>query len=334
MAAASTVVVLATYQGARFVEEQLRSVVGQRRPPDHIVVRDDGSTDGTPDLVREVLATSGISYELSVNDRRLGAVGNFAALLAELAAEPRGEIVLLCDQDDRWHERKTATVVAAFGADPAAMAMFSNARLVGEAGEPLDGNVWTRTGFTGSLRRRWDRGDSFGVLLSRNVTPGATLAFRAELLRAALPIPAVGWHDHWMLRVAAAIGRVSIIDEPLVDYRLHSSNVVGLTAPLTLAEKFRRLHGPDPRWPTLVDDAAQLDALAEQLRAAHPAAAGRARQAHLFAQRRIAALSRPRRARAALVAHELASGGYRRYADGLRSALNDVLVSPQGGHAR
>ena len=95
-------VAMCTYNGARFVAEQLESVAAQTRPPSELVVCDDRSTDGTARLVEQFAARAPFPVRLFVNERNLGSTANFgrAVTLAE------GDLVALCDQDDVWRPEK------------------------------------------------------------------------------------------------------------------------------------------------------------------------------------------------------------------------------------
>ena len=97
-------VALCTFNGARYLSEQLASILGQSRRPDQIVVCDDGSEDGSLELATRMLEGSGIDHRVSRNPVRLGPSGNFAHALGSC----EHEIVALCDQDDVWHPAKLA----------------------------------------------------------------------------------------------------------------------------------------------------------------------------------------------------------------------------------
>src|ERR687894_3003245 len=95
-------VAMCTYNGARFVAEQLASVAAQTRPPDELVVCDDGSTDETCRLVEEFAARAPFPVRLFVNERNLGSTRNFGRAVALC----EGDLVALSDQDDVWHPEK------------------------------------------------------------------------------------------------------------------------------------------------------------------------------------------------------------------------------------
>lgn len=250
-------VALCTRNGARFIVEQLRSILDQTELPSEIVVSDDDSTDATLDLVRSTLAAhDGHPIELTVlrNSPPLGVTANFEQ--ASLACS--GELIALCDQDDVWLPERLRAAVDAFVADDALTLLFSDATLIDESGEALPNTVFESIRFTRSERREVQRGEAFRTLIRRNVVTGATAVFRAELLRRAVPFPASWVHDEWLAIIAAAIGRVAFLPIPLIRYRQHSRNEIGARKP-TLRDKIARI--TEPRVQRNARLAARADAL-------------------------------------------------------------------------
>ena len=312
-------VVMATYNGAWHVREQVRSIVHQTRPPDEVVVGDDGSSDATRRIVDAELAAGRVDASTFVNEPRLGPAGNFG----EGIARATGDIVVLADQDDSWRPSKLATIERVFAGNPDAVAVFSDAELVDGEGRRLGRSLWQAVCFTGGLRRRWDRGDQLGVLLNRNVVTGATLAFRAGLRDLALPVPAEAWHDHWLAVLACVRGTVVALPEPLIRYRLHGANTMGVPAHSFRERARQRLYQGDIRTPELarlrdmrsrlgergVDDPTLLEGLDAKI-------------AHVQAR---AGLGAGVGARLVPVTREALLGRYHRYANGSRSIVVDLL---------
>jgi len=307
---------MATWEGARFIGPQLESILSQTRAPDTLLIRDDRSADGTPDLIAEALAGVPFPWHLSVNPVRLGAVGNFSQLLA--AAEC--DIVVLTDQDDLWHPERLSTIEAAL-TRPGIDAVFHNATLIDGEGHHLGGDLWSSVGFTGRYRRMFGR-NPLQLLLNRNVVTGATLAVRRSLLGRALPVGRAAWHDHWLALVAAATGQVFLLDQPLTSYRLHGGNAAGLDAPAMMDKVRARLSRPM----ALTDDINRYTDLAGHLRGIgappHSIQLVDAR-VHVAMQR--ARLPRSSAVRAARVLATLPNGDYWRFGSGLRSAAYDIL---------
>lgn len=114
-----TAVLLATYNGASFLRGQLDSLRAQSAPPDILIVRDDGSTDGTVELLRDYLSHDWtVPATITVNEQNAGWKFNFRELLRDFLAS-EAEAAFFCDQDDAWHREKIAAQLAVLAQDPA-----------------------------------------------------------------------------------------------------------------------------------------------------------------------------------------------------------------------
>lgn len=227
-----------TYNGARFLRGQLDSIAGQSRQPDELVICDDGSSDGTIDIIKRFALSARLPVRLEVNPSNLGSTRNFELAVSRC----RGEIIVLSDQDDVWHKDKLARLESSFVASPSVGGVFSDADVVDEQLNSLGYRLWDRYGFNAKRRRRLIEGRAFQVLLDKNAVTGATLAFRSWLKEWIMPIPACWMHDAWIAAVAAAVSDLRIIEEPLIQYRQHAQNQIGgrkPTVPQFLQTVFR-----------------------------------------------------------------------------------------------
>ncbi|MFT2816920.1 glycosyltransferase family 2 protein [Leifsonia sp. A12D58] len=242
--APSVSVALCTYNGARYIAPQLRSILAQGEQVAEIVVADDGSTDATLDIVRAIAAESkavGSAIEFRILD---GVGGNGVTKNFERAvAACRQDLIALSDQDDIWRTDRLALQLAQFEANDDLSLLFGDARLVDENGEPLGSTLFTTLEVDEDSVAAIHRGEAFDVLLRRNLVTGATVMFRRGLLEAALPFPAEWIHDEWLAIIAAATGRVDLLEHELTDYRQHGSNEIGVREP-TLANKVKRVLQP------------------------------------------------------------------------------------------
>ncbi|GAB3616024.1 hypothetical protein GCM10027416_05810 [Okibacterium endophyticum] len=315
-------VALCTFNGAGYLGEQLRSILNQTTPPDEIVISDDGSTDATLDIVGEVLGAARVHHRVLRNTTSLGVTGNFERAIRET----RGDVIVLCDQDDVWHPDRIERALAEFTDRPDLALLFADARMVDAAGTPLGYRLFDALEISEDDRRLLHGGRGFEVLLRRNLATGATVAFRRALLDVALPFPAEWVHDEWLAILAAATMRVDMLDEPLVDYRQHGRNEIGMREP-SLRQKIGRVlqhRGSRNR-----DIAARTGALVEKLaslgdrvqRADLTAARGKLRIERMRAE-----LPPNRLARVVPVLREARSGDYERYtSQGRREILRDLL---------
>ena len=118
-------VALATYNGERYLGEQLESILRQTRLPDELVIFDDASTDSTPAIVQEFAKAAPFPVRFQINAERLGSTRNFEAAIRACS----GDIIFLCDQDDVWYPDKIARMEERFIKDPEAGAVFTDADL-------------------------------------------------------------------------------------------------------------------------------------------------------------------------------------------------------------
>jgi len=198
-------VALCTYNGGRFLREQLDSIAAQTRLPDELVVSDDRSADGTRQLVESFAAAAPFPVSLHVNEVNVGSTRNFDHAIKLCG----GDVIALCDQDDVWLPEKLRRCEEVFAADADIGLVFSDAEVVGADLSPTGRRLWEWT-FTRGVRRDLRR-DAFGALLRHNIVTGATLAFRSRFKPLALPIPADLHviHDAWIAVVVAAVSRVA-----------------------------------------------------------------------------------------------------------------------------
>lgn len=225
-------VALCTFNGARFLQQQLDSIAQQTRLPDELVIDDDGSTDGTIEIIERFTAAAGFEVSLQVNPERLGVIRNFGAAIARC----RGELIALCDQDDVWLPEKLQYVADYFAAHPAVTAVFTDAYLM--EGQEVNyavkrpGRLWAAISFSKKERRLVASGRAMEVLADRYVVTGATLVFRRELLREVLPMPTNAppdlWHDGWIALTAASTGELQALERPTIFYRTHLEQQAGL----------------------------------------------------------------------------------------------------------
>ena len=110
MPTTSISVALCTYNGEPFLSAQLRSIAAQDRPPDELVICDDGSSDGSLEVIRGFARCSRIPTRVVVNDKNLGSTRNFEQAISLC----QGEIVLLADQDDVWYPYKLRRIQEVF----------------------------------------------------------------------------------------------------------------------------------------------------------------------------------------------------------------------------
>lgn len=222
-------VALCTYNGEKYLVQQVDSILNQSKPVQEIVVCDDGSADGTMALMNEYAAAHPRLFRIFNNEPNLGARKNFEKAIGLCT----GELIFLCDQDDEWSTGKVETVAAVLENDNSIQGVFSNARLIDEHNRLLAEDLWTSVGFTDSVSATVNRKNMFEFLMKyRNIVTGATLCIRNQqskgLLPFLLPHESV-WHDYWIAIKLSSENGLVFIEQPLGSYRVHSSQQVGLS---------------------------------------------------------------------------------------------------------
>jgi hypothetical protein len=341
-------VLMTTYQGQRYVGEQIDSVLTQSRLPDLVIVADDASTDGTLDIVRAADRTSAVPTRVLTAESNAGLRVNIEA---GLLACPPG-IIVLADHDDVWQQDKLALVERAFG-DPGVVLWFSDAEVIDEGGRNVELRAWDAVRFDAAAQRAVRDGRGLGRLLHGMTVVGATMAFRSDLLAWALPLPAeldhadhLFLHDGWLAVLGSVVGRVHAEQRPLVRYRQHAQQVTAMS--------LMRGAGPiDPVGPTvdqLRTDQTRVRLVADRVRQVGvppegpPGVASDLFRRDRFLTDRLAlrdgsrshppsAVRGSRGREAACVARHVVAGDYHRYARGLRTAGKD-FAQAVSGHRR
>lgn len=218
-------VAMCTYNGERYLAEQLRSIAEQALQPAELVICDDGSSDQTVAVLEAFRSRVSFPVRLIRNTANLGSTRNFAQCIALC----QGAAVALCDQDDRWEPEKLAVCASALNADPSLAGVFSNAGLMNDNGDPVPGSLWDRVRFDAKAQRAFERNPA-RYLTRRDAVTGAALVFRARERMRFLPLSPDWIHDGWIAFLLATLSRLSPLPQRLFTYRLHRSQQVGIKA--------------------------------------------------------------------------------------------------------
>lgn len=220
-------VAVTTYNGETYLERQLQSLLLQSRQPDEVIICDDGSTDGTWEILRRLKETDPARVHIFRNEERLGFRRNFlkAASLCQC------DLIAFCDQDDIWHSEKLERVMNTFR--PGVSMVFHGAQFI----DGIETDIGEMGRLSSTMRTFGPLElDAFAKVL------GFSMVFRRTLCQFddhhCLSIDdtddtQVSAHDQWYTFLAGVFGEVMYLPDPLVRYRLHDTNAMG----------FRRKHG-------------------------------------------------------------------------------------------
>lgn len=211
-------VVMATFNGERYLAAQLDTIYAQTWPNLEVVVSDDASSDGTEALLESYATRHGLRFV--AQQERLGLVGNFERALT-LAT---GEWVALSDQDDVWKPEKITRMMAAAtdAANPRTLVYCNPAETLEE-----DGRVHYELAHEPVIRfeRAHGSGRPAHLLLAENWVVSHTMLLRRTVLERALPFPAgLRYHDGWLALAACSEGEILFLDECLQTYRRHGGS--------------------------------------------------------------------------------------------------------------
>jgi glycosyltransferase involved in cell wall biosynthesis len=228
---------MATYNGAKYVEEQIKSIQAQTISDWSLLIRDDGSQDDTLD---RVLCYSQNDNRISVLQDELGNLGvseNFACLM-QVALNNGADYVAFSDQDDIWHPNKLQilldkiTEIESGSKANLPTLVHSDLEVVDEAMCTINSSFMGYAGISPANPR-------LEHLLCQNIVTGCACLINRALLKLALPIPkGVPIHDWWIALLALSCGKIGYVDQPLVRYRQHSQNIVGVKYDLTRAARY------------------------------------------------------------------------------------------------
>lgn len=207
-------VVVATYNGERFIREQMDSIIAQTYKNIEIIVVDDCSTDATVDILQQY-AKQYSNIRLFVNSLNLGYIRNFEKgfLLAT------GDYIAPSDQDDIWVENKLEILMSVMGDNEI---VYCNSAIITNQGEP-----------TGKLLSDIKHMQTFTDCLQYvigNTASGHAMIVRRNTVVNSVPFANMVTHDYWLGFVATFNSQLLYVDQPLVLYRQHGGNLFGVNA--------------------------------------------------------------------------------------------------------
>lgn len=214
-------ILLAAYNGERYIKEQLDSLFAQTVTDFELIVRDDCSTDSTFSILSEYANMHSESMHVYRNETPCGnAKDNFFRLMQDADAD----YIFFCDQDDVWKPDKLEKTLAKMKMYPQNMPVLVHTDL-SVADEHL--NIKKSSFF--KAQHFNVQNYSFGSTLAQNNVTGCTMMINRALLNLVKNTnnSDIIMHDWWLAAAAATFGKIGVVNEPTVLYRQHSKNAVG-----------------------------------------------------------------------------------------------------------
>ena len=217
-------VIIATYNGEKYINQQIESVLSQNTPVDEIIICDDNSKDNTIFVARSILQKWDAHYKIIQHNENKGVVQSFydAFNISE------NEYVFFSDQDDVWLPNKTEEFMAAFNKFDCDL-VFSDAELTDAFLNPM-GTTLLETKSRIKIANGVSQIDTYElsrVLPYGNMVTGMSMAAKREFVLKCCPFPNEMLHDNWIALNACAKGTMVSINMPLAYYRQHENNVIG-----------------------------------------------------------------------------------------------------------
>lgn len=220
-------ILLATYNGVEYLTTQITSIIEQDYSNWSLLISDDGSTDGTVDIIKHFEAQDDrISSLPKRTDKLQGVVGNFSYLL-EVAIDVDSDVFMFSDQDDFWLPDKISNFISHIQGMKTVWRdkpciVHSDMQVVDHQLRHIATSFMTFQGLTHL------NNEQFKCLAVQNFVTGCVSAFNKNLIRLSTPLPNDAlMHDWWMALVASLTGSITFIDKPTIKYRQHLSNQVG-----------------------------------------------------------------------------------------------------------
>ena len=228
-------ILLATYNGEKYLKCQLDSILNQTYKNIRILINDDASTDGTANILKEY-EQKDARIHVHYNEKNLGYIKNFENLLKRVESK----YFMLSDQDDYWMPEKVENSLNKI--------IKEKADLVFTDLEAVDVNLQTITPsvveFRGLKKNIKKHSDYKLVFLQNSGVTGCTIITKKDLINKYVPIPEKEpmVHDWWMALMIGQDGKISYLDEPTIKYRQHGNNQIGIYGmknEINTAEEYR-----------------------------------------------------------------------------------------------
>lgn len=205
-------IALATYNGEKFIDAQIKSILEQSYQDFEIIICDDCSTDQTVDIIKTIKDNR---IKLFQNERNIGFKKNFEKIINKC----KGEYIAFCDQDDVWLPNHLLDLITNIKDN---VFIGGNAIIVNQNLEDMNITMLNSLGVDFlPAKDNW-----FKFLLFTNVFQGTASLAKSEFLQSLLPFPdTIKFHDHWIAINAAILNKVTYINLPLLKYRQHLNNV-------------------------------------------------------------------------------------------------------------
>jgi glycosyltransferase involved in cell wall biosynthesis len=320
-------IAICAYNGEKYLQEQLDSFAAQTRLPDEVVICDDCSQDATRDILERFAESARFPVKLHFNEHNLGFLKNFEKAIRLCA----GEIIILSDQDDVWHEEKIELIEAEFAKSEKVGMVYADAEIVNESLEILETSLWQKSGFDADKQKLFATGKAFDLLLVTGYVYGSSMAFRARFRDLFLPFPENVFfiHDNWIAFMICSVADISLINKKLTKYRQHERQFAGIVKDEkskleSLIESGKRINEYAGRINQLLIAEKRFKESSYHVNLAELLSKMSTVRKHISTRSN---LPKSFVSRLFKVGRELLTGNYHHYSNGFRSAAKDLFIA-------
>lgn len=213
-------ILLSTYNGERYLNEQLNSLFSQSYQDFKLIARDDGSSDKTLEILKSY------DIELLPSNENLGVKSSFETLLKYAFENSDADYFMFCDQDDVWNQDKVKlTLQKMYEMEK----LYKNTPILVHTDlEVVDENLHTINPSFMKLQNLNEKKNRLNNLLIQNTITGCTVMINRDLAKLCLPMSSNAIvHDWWVGLVASYFGKIGYVDDSTIKYRQHTSNTIG-----------------------------------------------------------------------------------------------------------
>lgn len=212
-------IIMSTYNGETYIQEQLESIVSQTVLPDEVIISDDCSSDTTVFIIKKFIKNNKLNnWKLYVNEANLGWKKNFMNLLSQA----QGEYIFLCDQDDIWNKSKLSNMVNIMDKKKEILLLASDYYPLYQTAdaEKISKKILKTMKSDGTVEKYPFSADFLSVL-----RPGCTYCIRRNLINISFKyFDDISAHDALLWRVSNLYDGLYIYHTPMIEFRRHGNN--------------------------------------------------------------------------------------------------------------
>lgn len=227
-------ILLATYNGEKFVKEQIESILNQTYENFNLIISDDASTDNTLNILEEY-EKKDTRIKVFKKERNEGLIDNFEFLLKNVTSD----YFMFSDQDDIWKKDKIEKSINKLKEENSGL-VYTDLEIVDEKLNVIYPSYWKYK----QIYKKIIKYNNFEALYLNNFVTGCTILAKSKYIKDILPLPRNSkfvLHDYWTALIISAKDKISYVEEPTIQYRQHKNNRVGSSRKSDQLENFEDL---------------------------------------------------------------------------------------------